>query len=385
MATGFPVKANYATGDILTATNMNDLAGTVNYLSPVGQTNGTTLVADSSTSTGLRYQVPVNVNPVLNSAFQVWQRGTANVTTASAYTADRWQKGGGTHFGVSRQTTNDTTNLPNIQYCARVQRTAGSTVTTGMDFAQSFETINSIPYAGKTVTLSFYARAGANYSASGNALNAYIYTGTGTDQNITVFYTGSTASLSLGTTLTTTWQRFTGTATLPATLTEMGVYILGTPTGTAGANDYYEITGVQIEVGSVATPFKTYAGTLQGELAACQRYFETSYDAGTALGTATETGMVGNYWNVSSNQTGYMGQNVLYKVSKRITAPTITIYDAAGTSGKMAVHQASGANVNNVAYTGTVQNGMSGFTLYTSGYGSGMTGFNFHFTSSAEL
>jgi hypothetical protein len=202
----------------------------------------------------------------------VWQRGTANVTTAIAYTADRWQKGGATHFGVSRQVTGDTTNLPNIQYCARVQRTAGSTTVTGMDLNQSFETINSIPFVGKTVTFSFYARAGANYSASGNTLNAYIYTGTGTDQNLISSYTGAAISVSVGTTLTTTWQRFTGTATLPTTMTEMAVYFLGTPTGTAGANDYYEVTGVQLEVGSVVTPFRTNGGTIQGELAACQRY-----------------------------------------------------------------------------------------------------------------
>lgn len=73
MAAGFPAKANYASGDVLTAVNMNDLAGTVNLINPsakgdlyVGSAantytklsvgaNDTVLTADSSTSTGLKW------------------------------------------------------------------------------------------------------------------------------------------------------------------------------------------------------------------------------------------------------------------------------------------------------------------------------------------
>ena len=44
-----------------------------------------------------------------------------------------------------------------------------------------------------------------------------------------------------------------------------------TPVGTAGANDYYEIAGVQLEIGSVATPFEHR--TFQEEELRCQRYF----------------------------------------------------------------------------------------------------------------
>jgi hypothetical protein len=237
--------------------------------------NGETLVADSSTSTGLRYTAgTVQGNPVLNSAFQIFQRGTSTAGSTTAFGADRWQAYRGTTGSTySRQITNDTTNLPSIQYCLRVQRDSGNSATNQIILGQNFETVNSIPYAGKTVTFSFYARAGANYSPTSSALPAYIYTGTGTDQNgISSVYTGNAASLSGTATLTTTWQRFTFTGTLPTTMTEMSIQFPMNPIGTAGANDYYEITGVQIDIGSVALPFRTYAGTLQGELAACQRY-----------------------------------------------------------------------------------------------------------------
>ena len=262
-----------AKGDIFVASADN----TVTRL-PVGST-GDTIVADSSTSTGLRYQAPVNDNPILNSSFQVWQRGTSFSLPASSstyYNADRWLAFTNANQAttISRQQTSDSTNLPFIQYCARVQRNSGQTgVTGGIQLWQSLETVNSIPYTGKTITVSFYARAGANFSSAGNLLEALCYLGTGTDQNIGG-YSGITLVSSSYKTLTTTWQRFTTTMTVATNSNELSFGFQYIPTGTAGANDYFEITGVQVEVGSVATPFKTYAGTIQGELAACQRYYQ---------------------------------------------------------------------------------------------------------------
>jgi hypothetical protein len=239
--------------------------------------NGETLVADSSTSTGLRYTAgTVQANPILNSAFQVWQRGTSFAASGSGaiYTADRWQflrNSLATGATASRQTVSDTTNLPNIQYSMRLQRDSGNTSTATIFATQSLETVNSIPFAGKTITLSFYARAGANFSGSG--FNIAAYYGTGTDQNITGTYTGITQIVNPGGALTTTWQRFTATGTVATTATELALQVNWAPSGTAGANDWAEFTGVQIDIGSVALPFRTYAGTIQGELAACQRYY----------------------------------------------------------------------------------------------------------------
>jgi hypothetical protein len=238
--------------------------------------SGESIVADSSTSTGLRYQgsMAAGKNAVINGAMDIWQRGTANVTGSAAYTADRWQKGTATHYGVSRQLTGDTTNLPFIQYCARVQRTAGSSTTNGTEFAQSFETINSIPFVGKTVTVSYYARKGADFSSTNSLMSVSLLYGTGTDQAVYGTYTGAAYVINQAqAALTSTWQRFTATGTVPATATELAIAFGTGPTGTAGANDYYEVTGVQLELGSVATAFARNSGTIQGELAACQRYY----------------------------------------------------------------------------------------------------------------
>ncbi len=181
----------------------------------------------------------------------------------------------------SRQSVGDSTNLPNIQYCMRVQRNSGQTTTSILYAWQNMETVQSIPYAGQKVTFSFYARKGADFSASGSSLGLTVRAGTGTDQNAWLTgYTGQTDALSLTATLTTTWQRFSVTGTLAGTITELAPAFFYTPTGTAGTNDYYEVTGVQLEVGSVATPFSRAAGTIQGELAACQRYYFRQTAAG---------------------------------------------------------------------------------------------------------
>jgi len=278
-----------AKGDLIVANG----ASSVSNLA-VGA-DGTTLVANSSSSTGVAWAGPIATagkNAVINGGFDIWQRGTSVASSTGVYTADRWLNYFAATGTVTRQATNDTTNLPNIQYCARIQRTSGQTATSAMYFAQNMETVNSIPFAGKTVTLSFYARAGANYSSTSNVLQVYLNFGTGTDQNIiTGTYTGNTSVITQNATLTTTWQRFSYTGTVASTTTELATYFQYAPTGTAGAADYYEITGVQLEQGSVATAFSRAGGTVQGELAACQRYFIAySGDASVgAMSAATTT------------------------------------------------------------------------------------------------
>jgi len=343
MATGFPVKNNYATGDVLTAANMNDLSGTLNYL---------------------QYMPPRN--PVLNSNFSVWQRGTSVAVSASttAYTADRYsaQAQASQALTVSRQATSDTTNLPNIQYCARVQRNSGQTGTGTIYFAQSLETLNSIAFSGKAVTVSFYARAGANYSATSSALPVYLWSGTGTDQNVNGGYTGANIVGSVTATLTTTWQRFTFTGTVPATATELALQAQFIPTGTASTNDYFEVTGIQLELGSVANTYMPNQPTYQGELAACMRYCQM-YNSATANGT---------YYRFASggcDSTTSIDAPFLMPVPMRIT-PSLTttgtasnyaLYSAGSVTACSAVPSVgvNSSNPNAISFSASVASGMT--------------------------
>jgi hypothetical protein len=297
--------------------------------------NGETLVADSSTSTGLRYQSAYNGNAVINGGFDIWQRGTSFTATATAYTADRWNgfrsPAGAT---ISRQVTGDTTNLPFIQYCARAQRNSGNTDVNVIGLFYSAETADSLRFAGRTVTLSFYARAGANFSAASSNLAVEFSQGFGTDQNVIVGgFTGKTNIASGNAVLTTTWQRFTFTGTMSSTATQIGIQTYFTPVGTAGAADFYELTGVQVELGSVPTTFKRSngsGGTIQGELAACQRYYYT-----LVAGTNGTFGTCGYY-----SSTDVLG-TVFYPVQMR-TAPTFSaaagsFYEVVRNSGSNAL------------------------------------------------
>ena len=275
-------------------------------------------------------------NGVISGGFDVWQRGTtgtANSFSAGAgYNADRWQNYYAGSLTVSRQATSDTTNLPFIQYCARVQRNSGQTNTGGITLGQTFETINSIPFAGKTVTLSYYARAGANYSATSNALGVFCDVGTGTDQNVFFGFSGGTRPLSATTTLTTTWQRFTHTFAVASSTTQIGLLFTENPTGTAGANDYFEVTGVQLEIGAVATPFARAGGSIGGELALCQRYYQ-SPDT-----TPTTTMLYGPSSSGGFSANAY--SNFTFPVRMR-TAPTLTFYAHDGTAGAVSLYVAT--------------------------------------------
>jgi hypothetical protein len=354
-------------------------------------TDGSVLQADSSASTGLSWATPAAslANPVIGGGMDIWQRGTSFTPTA-AYTADRWyysRYGGVGGTTISRQTTNDTTNLPNIQYCMRIQRNSGDTSTNSLQLASSIETINSIPFAGKTVTVSFYARAGSNFSATSNQITMNLYSGTGTDQNYLSTWTGSATPAAVTPTLTTTWQRFVATGTVASTATELSVYFVTFPTGTAGTNDYFEVTGVQIDLGTytatTAPTFRRSGGTLQGELAACMRYYEKSYAQGTTPGTNSD-GMIGGMFStaVGTDNNNYYMNYFAFKVVKR-SSPTLTIYDSAGNTGKATAMSLSSAQTNNItAVSSNIVD--SGARVYV-GQLDGKAGFIFHYQANAEL
>jgi hypothetical protein len=216
-------------------------------------------------------------NRLINSAMGISQRTAVNTNVAvgtgpaGTFGPDRFTgyTGTGSLWNISQVSTSDY----DFPYALRLQRIAGQTSTSAVYLRQVVETVNCKDLAGQSVTISFYVTAGTNYS--GGAASFQVYTGTAADQGTsslnTGAWTGFAAPLSSTFTPTTTRARVTLTGTLGATVQEVAFGLNWSGSGTAGANDYLDITGVQLEKGSTATSFdyRPY-GT---ELALCQRYY----------------------------------------------------------------------------------------------------------------
>lgn len=221
-------------------------------------------------------------NLLINGGFDVWQAGaggSASIagTAARVRTADCWWaiRAGTTGYTVSQQT-----GAAN-RYALKWQRDSGNASTEAMYLAQSLETADVVWLkrgTPPTLTVSFYAKTGANYS--GGDMTTALIRGTGSDENVLDTYTGATTLGSLVQTLTGTLTRYSFSAAADTSTNELGVRFSWTPTGSAGADDSITIENVQVEVASVATDFEhlPFGDTLR----MCQRYYEKTFAYATA-------------------------------------------------------------------------------------------------------
>ena len=232
---------------------------------------GLTLSGDLVPSTPMSHR-----NMIINGAMQVAQRATSvSSQTGSGYkTVDRiYTNASGSTYNQSQQTVTvgGETGLP-TQFTKFLRHD----VTTSNDNAHFYDKIEGVASVPEgTVTLSFYAKG--TTPTGGVAFNAYQNFGTGGSPSGEVSIT-----ISDTVTLTSTWQRFSVNITVPS--------ITGKTLGTNGNDTFYvgigqftntstsayqlDITGVQLELGSSATPFeyRSYGE----ELALCQRYYQNA-------------------------------------------------------------------------------------------------------------
>jgi len=234
----------------------------------------------SAGTAGLTYQ-PVSHNYIINGAFDVWQRGTAVTFTGNAndYLADRLALTQAWNTSTYSQQTFTPGAAPvsgyEGEYFARVAVTTASNALSYSQIDQRVEDVRIL--AGQTVTFSYWAKADSAKSVTVELQQRF---GSGGSASVNTFIAKPT--------LTTSWARYTHTFTVPSvsgktiesgSLASFRIWLSAgstydTRTDTLGEqNITFDIWGVQLEAGSVATPFKRNAPSLQGELAACQRYY----------------------------------------------------------------------------------------------------------------
>jgi hypothetical protein len=138
-------------------------------------------------------------------------------------------------------------------------RTSGQTGVVQVCMLQVVESMNAQNFAGEVAELDFHAAAGATFSAASSQMQAFIVTGTGTDESAAKLAFGINAGGGGGSgwagqataanpliTIATGQARYTVVAAIPSTATEIGVALCFTPVGTAGANDYITLSGIQL-------------------------------------------------------------------------------------------------------------------------------------------
>lgn len=198
-----------------------------------------------------------NRNILINGDFRVSQRGdftTASSSSTGAYYVDRWFCD---HSGWTANKQVISADVPGMPRASKAfQLTATQDFTGYLGFRQKVEYSDQL--IGRTLTYSGYVKS----NSSNARLTVYI---AGSAQ---VFYS-TTHSGSGG------WERLTVTFTVGAgaTMIYTDVFFASSSIGnvTVKNGDYFAATGLQLETGSVATPFEFRPyGT---ELALCQRYF----------------------------------------------------------------------------------------------------------------
>jgi hypothetical protein len=285
-------------------------------------------------------------NLIINGDFSIWQRGTS-ATTFGYKADDRWvTAGNGNTVSISRQDfTLGQTDVPNNpKYFSRTVVTSSAGAS---NFTSKYQAIEGVVNtSGKEVTLSFWAKADSAKNITTEFFQSF---GTGGSPSAAVLSIAPTTHA-----LTTSWQRFTVTATIPSvagkTLGTSGSDQLGVDFWFDAGSDFdartnslgqqsgtFDIANVQLEFGDTATEFEYVHPADQ--LARCQRYFQKSYAKDIDPGTVTTAGAeIATYGSTLSNAAPF---HITFTTHLR-SAGAITFYSySTGASGK--IHNSNAA------------------------------------------
>ena len=223
-------------------------------------------------------------NHLINGNFQIAQRGTSFVAGANnddTYNLDRWYilSDGNDIVDITQSTTEVPANGSQTSIALDVE-----TVNKKFGIAQIIEQRNCQSLIGNTVTLSFKAKvssttkldnvkcaivawSGTANTVTSDIVSAWNVEGTNPTLIANTTYENTPANLNV----TTSWATYSVSAAVDTASTGNIIVFIWSDVTDTTAGDFLYITDVQVEIGSVATPFERRPiGT---ELALCQRYY----------------------------------------------------------------------------------------------------------------
>jgi hypothetical protein len=278
-------------------------------------------------------------NRIINGDFRVWQRGTTftNVT-GTTYTADRFCT---SLSGINFTVTQDT-DVPSVQfkYSLKAVPTSSATPTEAV-IRQFIEQQNVYDFAGQSVTGSAWIKC--SKSQVRFRLGPQNATG-GVDSAQTISVTAGT-----WTKISFTFSSYAAVTAWTATPTDSaGSLDIGFVNSTAlTISDYIFITGIQLERGSVVTPFE--CRSYGQELALCQRYFyriDSNASLYPPIATSTGARRISITFPVTMRAAPTMSAVSVSNIatpSVQVTASAVQIFGTAGADTECGL-QLSGTN-----------------------------------------
>jgi hypothetical protein len=347
------------------------------------------------------------INLLINGNMQVWQRATAATATSTGgntyTTVDRWKLGGvhgGAYTSERYSMTAAEKGTTGHGFALKLVVTTADTSIAASDRAlvpqqieaQNLQNLKYGSASAEDLTLSFWVKSSKtgiycvwfNKQDATNYLLPIEYTISSADtwEQKTIAVSPTAGSTALITSAAGEITEDNGAGIQVGFMLAGGTDFHGTnntwTTNTAAygtssqvnwlntlSEDFY-LTGVQLEIGTTATTFeyKTFAQ----ELAACQRYYEKSYDTGTNPGTATAS----SAWLMRHPTAGPGAFFITYKVPKRTNPTTVTYGRVSGTSGKVTNMSGGAADITGTFISGGIQSTVvywtsTGSETYTEG------------------
>ena len=322
----------------------------------------TASITDANITTAkLAYQAIPFRNIIINGDMSLAQRGTSFTGLGngdSAYTLDRfkWAEEGSM---TNEWTVSQSTDVPTGQGFAKSFKVDCTTADTSIDSGniqyvgtaiegQNLQYLKYGTSSAESMVLSFWVKSNKTGTYTIALINtdtseklysqAYTISSANTWEKKTLTYTGDTAqgfindngnSLLIQFNLVAGSDKQSGSLQTWGSNTQANRAVGQVNLADSTSNDWY-VTGVQLEAGTTASEFEFLP--VDVNLQRCFRYYQKSYDYGTAPGTNTTLGIKTSGGSAGGMTTGYIYDSVELMVQMR-TTPTLTFYDKAGNSG----------------------------------------------------